>query len=126
VFGGNVFDTRNFKTDLEVKNGQAVVLGGIIQRQIVDTLHKTPILGDIPVIKWLFNKKDKTTHEVELIVFLKPKVVRTPEEARQLMEDVEKRSPLIKKWEDETQKSRQEKAKDKSQSSKNGAEGKEE
>jgi len=124
VFGGNVFDTRNFKTDLEVKNGQAVVLGGIIQRQIVDTLHKTPILGDIPVIKWLFNKKDKTTHEVELIVFLKPKVVRTPEEARQLMEDVEKRSPLIKKWEDETQKSRQEKAKDKSQSSKNGAEGK--
>ena len=49
VLGGAVFDTRNFRTDLTAKNGQTLVLGGIIQKQISDTLRKTPILGSIPV-----------------------------------------------------------------------------
>ena len=42
ILGGAVFDTRNFQTDLTAKNGQTLVLGGIIQRQISDTLRKTP------------------------------------------------------------------------------------
>ncbi len=103
LFGGAILDTRNFKTDLTVKNGQTLVLGGIIQKQSSDTLHKTPILGSIPGLKWLFNKKDKTTREVELMVFLRPKIVRTPEEARELLEEVEKKAPRIKKWQDDSQ-----------------------
>src|SRR5262249_14626355 len=59
LFGGAILDTRNFKTDLTVKDGETLVLGGIIQKQMSDTLHKTPILGDIPWLKWAFNKKDK-------------------------------------------------------------------
>ncbi len=78
ILGGAVFDTRNFRTDLTAKNGQTLVLGGIIQKQITDTLYKTPLLGDIPGLKWLFNKRDKSSHEVELMVFLRPKVTRTP------------------------------------------------
>ena len=78
ILNGAVFDTRNFRTDLTAKNGQTLVLGGIIQKQVTDILHKTPILGDIPGLKLLFNKKDKTSHEVELMVFLRPKVTHTP------------------------------------------------
>jgi general secretion pathway protein D len=101
VLSGAVFDTRNFRTDLTAKNGQTLVLGGIIQRQVSDTLHKTPILGDIPGIKWLFNKKDKTSRDVELMVFLRPKVTRTPADARALMNEINQKAPNVKKWRDE-------------------------
>lgn len=101
VLGGAVFDTRNFKTDLTAKNGQTLILGGIIQRQVSDTLRKTPILGDIPGLGWAFKKKDKSTREVELIVFLRPKVVRSPEEAAELLEEMDRKAPLLKKWRNE-------------------------
>jgi type II secretion system protein D len=101
ILGGAVINTRNFKTDLEAKSGQTLVLGGIIQKQVSDTVRKTPVLGSIPGLGWAFKKKDKTTSEVELMVFLRPKVVRTPEEAKELLHDVEKQAPLIKKWEQE-------------------------
>ena len=102
VLGGAVFDTRNFKTDLTAKNGQTLILGGIIQRQISDTLRKTPVLGSIPGLGWAFKKKDKSTREVELMVFLRTTVVRTPEEAAALLEAVDKKAPLLKKWRNET------------------------
>jgi len=111
VLGGAVFDTRSFKTDLTAKNGQTLILGGIIQRQISDTLRKTPVLGSIPGLKWAFNKKDKVTREVELIVFLRPKVVRTPEQARELLEEMDKKAPLIKKWKEQDQRKEEEKPK---------------
>ncbi|MDB6109902.1 MAG: ral secretion pathway protein, partial [Pedosphaera sp.] len=101
VLGGAIINTRNFRTDLTAKNGETLVLGGIIQKQVSDTVRKTPILGSIPGLSWLFNKKDKTAHEVELMVFLRPRVVRTPEQAKELLEEVDKKAPLIRKWENE-------------------------
>ena len=101
VLNGAVFDTRNFRTDLTAKNGQTLVLGGIIQKQVTDTLYKTPILGEIPGLKWLFNKKDKQSHEVELMVFLRPKVTRTPEDAKELMDEIYEKAPNVKKWKDD-------------------------
>lgn len=102
VLGGAVFDTRNFRTDLTAKNGQTLVVGGIIQKQVSDTSRKTPVLGSIPVLKWLVNNKDKTTHEVELMVFLRPKVIRTPEDASDALRDADKQTPMIQKWQEET------------------------
>jgi type II secretion system protein D len=102
VLGGAVFDTRNFRTDLTAKNGQTLVVGGIIQKQASNTSRKTPGLGSIPILKWLVNSKDNTTHEVELMVFLRPKVIRTPEDAKAVMDEVNKEAPLIQKWQRET------------------------
>ena len=102
VLGGAVFDTRNFRTDLTAKNGQTLIVGGIIQKQVSDTLRKTPILGSIPVLKWAFNKKDKSTHEVELMVFLRPRVIRSPEDASAVLREVDEKAPLVKKWQEET------------------------
>jgi general secretion pathway protein D len=103
LFGGAILDTRNFKTDLTAKDGETLVLGGIIQKQVSDTLRKTPILGEIPGLKWAFNKKDKTTRDVELMVFLRPKIVRTPEEAKALLREVDERAPRVKKWQDDAE-----------------------
>jgi general secretion pathway protein D len=101
VLSGAVFNTRNFRTDITAKNGQTLVLGGIIQRQISEILHKTPILGDIPGLKWLFNKKDQTSRDVELMVFLRPKVTRTPQDTKELMDEIYNKAPNVKKWKDE-------------------------
>ena len=102
VFGSSVFDTRNFQTDLTAKNGETLVLGGIHQRQISDTLRKTPILGSIPGLGWAFKKKDKTTQDVELMVFLHPRVVHDQKGAAQLMEEINQKMPKMKKWDEDS------------------------
>jgi type II secretion system protein D len=99
LLGGAIINTRNFRTELTAKTGQTLVLGGIIQNQTSDANRKTPILGDIPGLKWLFDKKDRSNQRVELLVFLRPKVTRSPEEARLLLEDANKRMPLMRDWE---------------------------
>ena len=105
LFGGAIIDTRDFRTDLKAHSGETLVLGGIIQNQQSDTLRKTPILGDIPGIGWLFKKRDKTNRSVELMVFLRPKITRTPEEARELLQEIYKKAPHVKDVEEpQTQK----------------------
>lgn len=98
ILGGAVVDTRNFRTDVTARSGDTLVLGGIIQKQISDTVRKVPVLGDIPGLGWAFKKKDKSARNVELMVFLRPKVTRTPEEARALMGDLDSKAPLIAPW----------------------------
>ena len=103
VLGGAVFNTANFRTEVTAKTGQTLLLGGIIQKQSSDILRKTPVLGDVPVVGWGFKKKDKSTHEVELMVFLKPTVVHSAEDSRQLQSDQDRKAPLLKKWMDESE-----------------------
>jgi type II secretion system protein D len=100
IQGQVVIDTAQFRTELTAKAGETLVMGGIIQKQITKSTYKTPVLGSIPGLNYLFGKKDKTGHRVELLVFLRPKVVRSPEEARALLEEARKRTPLIDKWEE--------------------------
>lgn len=99
IAGEAVIDTRNFRTELTAKTGQTLALGGIIQKQSNETLRKTPILGSIPGLKWLFNNKDRSGQRVELLVFLRPTVVRTPQEARELLEETDRKTPMIREWE---------------------------
>jgi type II secretion system protein D len=94
-----VIDSAQFRTELTAKAGETLVLGGIIQKQISDTTYTTPILGNIPLLKYIFSKHDKSYKRTELLVFLRPTVVRTPEQARQLNEEARKSHPLIQKWE---------------------------
>jgi len=98
-FGSPTFNTRKFQTDLSAKNGQTLVLGGILQRQLSDTLRKTPYLGSIPGLGWAFKKKDKETDQVELMVFLRPRVVHTQKEAQELIDDINKNLPKVKEYE---------------------------
>ncbi|MHB9008971.1 MAG: secretin N-terminal domain-containing protein [Limisphaerales bacterium] len=98
VLGGAVVDTRNFRTDVTTKNGEILVLGGIIQKQFSETIRQVPLLADIPLVGWAFKKKDKNVRNVELMVFLRPQITRTPEEARKLLEELDTKAPLIAPW----------------------------
>jgi len=84
-----------------VKTGQTVVLGGIIQKEEGEVIRKTPLLGDIPGLGWAFKKKDKTTRNVELMVFLRPVITRSPEEAKALVEEIQARMPVLQRWQKE-------------------------
>lgn len=109
ILGQAVFDSAQFRTELTARAGETIVLGGIIQKQISDNVYKTPVLGDIPGLKYVFSKHDKSVKRTELLVFLKPKVVRTPEQARQMLEEARRSMSLIQKSEREDIKPKREK-----------------
>ncbi|HRI15883.1 MAG TPA: secretin N-terminal domain-containing protein [Verrucomicrobiota bacterium] len=98
ILGGAVIDARTFRTDMTAKTGETIVLGGIIQKQFSETIRKVPFLGDIPGLGWAFKKKDKTSRNVELFVFLRPRVIRTPQDAVNAAKEIEIKTPLIQDW----------------------------
>ena len=59
------------------------------------------MLGDIPGLGYLFKKKDDVKRDVELMVFLRPVITRSPEDVQELMNDLDIRTPKIKDWQDE-------------------------
>ena len=78
ILGGQVIDTRNFTTMLAVENNQTIVMGGIVGEQSVENIRRTPILGYIPVLDWIFAKKDKQRVVTEIVAFITPVVLRGP------------------------------------------------
>ena len=102
VLGGDVFDTDNFRTEVTAKNSQTLLLGGIIQKQTSNIVRKVPLLGSIPLIDWAFKKKDQTTQDVELMVFLRPTVIHTTKDAQEMLEDLKKKAPLLAPWQEST------------------------
>ena len=73
---GPVTRKRSIKTSVLVDDGGILVLGGLIEDVIDDTRSKVPLLGDIPVIKHLFTSRDSTRRKQNLMVFLKPSILR--------------------------------------------------
>jgi pilus assembly protein CpaC len=70
------FRTREVKTDIQVKDQQTIVIGGLLQHEIVTSKAKVPILGDIPIIGEAFKSKKHTDDETELLVFLTPMILK--------------------------------------------------
>ncbi|BBB91518.1 type II secretion system protein D precursor [Methylomusa anaerophila] len=67
--------TRQAETTLRVKNGETIVLGGLIQRQETQDTVKFPLLGDIPIIGQFFRSTTKEKTESELIILITPKLI---------------------------------------------------
>ena len=73
---GPVTRKRSIKTSVLVDDGGILVLGGLIEEVIDDTRSKVPLLGDIPIIKHLFTSRASTKRKQNLMVFLKPSILR--------------------------------------------------
>jgi type IV pilus assembly protein PilQ len=56
-------------------NGQTVVIGGIYEQELLNTITKVPFLSDVPLMGWLFNKKSKQDNKTELLIFLTPRIL---------------------------------------------------
>ncbi len=72
---GPTTSKRKIKTDIMVKNGQTVIIGGLIQNTINNTTTKIPILGDIPLIGYLFKDKSSQVEKDDLVVLISPKII---------------------------------------------------
>ena len=72
---GFAIDTKHVQTKVLVENGGTVVLGGIFQLTDQNTVTKVPLLGDIPVLGYLFRNTAKSINKSELLIFITPKVV---------------------------------------------------
>lgn len=67
--------TRKAETTVELKEGQFLILGGLLSNDVSQTISRIPILGQIPILGKLFSSKRYQTNESELLVTLSPKIV---------------------------------------------------
>ncbi len=72
---GFAIDTKHVNTKVLVENGGTVVLGGIFQLTDTNTITKVPLLGDVPLLGYLFRNTAKSTQKSELLIFITPTTV---------------------------------------------------
>lgn len=78
---------RAVETAVTVANGGIIAIGGLIQETVSDAEDKVPLLGDLPLVGWLFKHSIKRRNKTNLLVFLKPTIVRDDDGARAIAED---------------------------------------
>src|SRR5450759_1998693 len=78
---GLITSKRSLDTNVLVDDGQIIVLGGLIDDNIQDSIEKVPGLGDIPIIGNLFKYKTRSHVKTNLMVFLRPTVIRNNEQS---------------------------------------------
>ena len=72
---GPSIDTKQVITEVLVENGGTVGIGGIYEQEQTDVTAKVPLLGDIPVIGYLFKQNLKRNDKRELLIFITPRLV---------------------------------------------------
>lgn len=68
------FSTRNTKTELYLRNGQSLVISGLIKETQNDTVEKFPGLAEVPILGMLFRSKDFQKQQTELVILLTPSI----------------------------------------------------
>ena len=74
--GTTAINTNRVETSVLVSDGETVVLGGIFQQEKVNSVTKTPFLGDLPWIGNLFKKTVKRDNKQELLIFITPRLMK--------------------------------------------------
>jgi len=72
--------TEEAKTRVMIKDGETLVIGGLIKDKVIDIKRKMPLLGDIPLLGLMFRKTEKTVTKTDLLIFLTPHIITAPEE----------------------------------------------
>lgn len=77
--------TRSVKTMIVVPNKDTAVLGGLMKEDDNETLSKVPLLGDIPILGWLFKSRSTSREKTNLLMFLTPTIVRNSDDSRRVL-----------------------------------------
>lgn len=81
-----ILNKREIETTVTVDDGQIIALGGLLDDNERRTIEKIPLLGDIPAIGRLFQSRARARQKTNLMVFIRPTILRTAEDARKLAE----------------------------------------
>jgi type IV pilus assembly protein PilQ len=77
VYGGiPSINNKQVTTTVLVDNGGTVVIGGVYTQDVTQSTSKVPLLGDIPILGWLFKNDNKTDTKKELLIFITPKILK--------------------------------------------------
>ncbi len=76
TIAGPAIDTREVNTQVLVKNGETVVLGGIYQESQSYGVTKVPLLGDLPLLGYLFRTNNTVNNKRELLIFVSPRILK--------------------------------------------------
>ena len=82
-----ITNKREIATTVLANDGEIIVLGGLIQDDEQVTIDKIPVLGDLPVVGRLFQSEAKSRSRTNLMVFLRPKIIRSAEDARPITQE---------------------------------------
>ncbi len=89
---------RTVTTSVMVADNDTVVLGGLTRDNNTETNAKVPILGDIPILGWLFKSKTVTIDKTNLLIFITPKIIRAPENVRMVLDQkLKERDEFVEK-----------------------------
>jgi general secretion pathway protein D len=81
---------RSAKTSVLVRSGDTVVLGGMMQETISTTRKQVPLLGDIPLIGYLFKYNAASRQKTNMVIFLTPKIIKNPQDMVTFAEEKQK------------------------------------
>ncbi|RMG19144.1 MAG: type II secretion system protein GspD [Deltaproteobacteria bacterium] len=96
---GPTTSRRTAKTTVVARDGQTVVIGGLIQERTLESVQKVPFFGDIPVIGWLFRNTQTKTIKTNLLLFLTPYIINGPEDFRRIFErKLEERRQFVEQF----------------------------
>ncbi len=96
--GTPIISTRKASTNVKVKNGQTIVIGGLIRDSVIKSESKIPVLGSIPILGHLFKSTISTKTKTELIVFITPVILGEDTENDAFEQDFELRNKLNKEF----------------------------
>jgi len=71
-----VYATRSAQSRVGIKNGQTIVIGGLMEDKKTETVDKVPVLGDLPLVGALFRRTQIDKTKTELLIFLTPHVAQ--------------------------------------------------
>ena len=66
---------KEFKSTIRIKNEDVIILGGLEQKQSIDSGSGIPFLSRVPILKWFFSSKTKSKSDAKLNVFIKPTII---------------------------------------------------
>ncbi len=92
---GIATQTRTADSSIIVKDGQTIVIGGLVSDRERTAENKTPLLGDIPILGNLFKQKQKLNQKLNLIILLTPRIVETDEDVQDILEEEQRRRMLL-------------------------------
>jgi general secretion pathway protein D len=82
-----VTQKRTVDTTVIVKDKQTVVIGGLIDESASVNETKVPVLGDLPILGWMFRSTEEEYQKTNLYIFLTPRVIKSPAEAESVYQE---------------------------------------
>lgn len=79
-----LISNRSIKTQVSMREGETLLIGGLISKRTLDVINKVPILGDIPIINNFFKETNKEQRKTTLFFALTPYIIRHPDEVARL------------------------------------------